>query len=803
MIMLTPLRSLIFEASQLTGRLARLGLAPIDNRKPSPPQQQPEDALKDGETRYQCLFDGVPVALYRTTPEGHVLDANMAFVQLLGYPDRQRLLAANVNEIFNNPMDRRRWRAMLEREKIVRDFKTQLRRYDGSTVSVLDNARVVLAPDGQVQYYEGSLLDLSELESAERQLTHERELMNALIEHTPDHVYFKDTESRFLRVSRAMAKWLGLDEPAQAIGKTDFDYFDREHAEPARADELRIMQTGEPVVGIEEREVWPDGRETWVSTTKVALRGRNGQVIGTFGISRNITERKHAEEFLRLTQFSLDSASDAVFWVGADAAFTYVNNAACRLLGYSREELLCMTVHDVNPAYPKERWPKYWTELKQRKSLTFEASLRMKDGRSVPVEMTSNHLEFEGREFNCSFAHNIAERKRAEKEKLMLGEQLRQSQKMEAIGRLAGGVAHDFNNILTVINGYSSILLKALASDDPKRKDLEQIEQAGQRAASLTSQLLAFSRKQIIQPTILDLNDVITEASKILRRLIGEDVDLITVIKPGLGRIKADPEQIQQILMNLAVNARDAMPEGGKLTIETANINIDESYIRMHAVARMGPYVMLAISDSGLGMDEETQAHIFEPFFTTKGPGKGTGLGLSTVYGIVKRAEGFIWVYSEPGRGTTFKIYFPRVEGEIDKVLRYDKERVEPRGTETILVVEDESPLRAFAARILRERGYSVIEASNGEEALHMAQESPEKIHLLLTDVVMPEMSGKALASHIVAMRPCTKVLYISGYTNEAIVHHGILDSDIAFLQKPFTDDELARKIREVIDSVA
>jgi PAS domain S-box-containing protein len=637
----------------------------------------------------------------------------------------------------------------------------------------------------------------------EQQQSRDRELIDALMEHTPDHVYFKDTGSRFLRVSRAMADWLGLDEPAQAIGKTDFDFFERQHAEPARTDELKIMKTGEPLVGIEEREVWPDGRVTWVSTTKVPLRDQNGQIVGTFGTSRDITQHKRDEEALRLARFSLDSAADAIFWLRPDAAFTYVNDAACRLLGYSRDELLHMTAHDLNPAHPKEAWPDYWAVLKQRKSLTFEASLRTKDARLIAVEMTANHLEFEGKEFDCCFARDITERKRAEQEKLALAEQLRQSQKMEAIGQLAGGIAHDFNNLLSVINGYSDFLLHELAQDDPKRGDVERILEAGEHAASLTSQLLAFSRKQILQPRILDLNGLIAEASAVYRRLIGEDIDLVAIPEPSLGRIKADPGQIHQILMNLVVNARDAMPQGGKLTIETANADLDELYVQSHPVVTPGHYIMLAVSDTGIGMDEETKAHLFEPFFTTKEVGKGTGLGLSTVYGIVKQSHGFIWVYSEPGRGTTFKIYLPRVKEEAGKLARSDKEEPELRGTETILVVEDAASPRTMIVRALRKRGYTVLEASNGKEALRTAQDFAGRIHLLLTDIVMPEMSGKAAGSQIEVARPGIKILYISGYTNNAIVHHGVLDSNMAFLQKPFTNDVLARNVREVLDSVA
>jgi two-component system, cell cycle sensor histidine kinase and response regulator CckA len=378
--------------------------------------------------------------------------------------------------------------------------------------------------------------------------------------------------------------------------------------------------------------------------------------------------------------------------------------------------------------------------------------------------------------------------------------QLLQSQKMEAIGVLAGGVAHDFNNLLTVINGYTEMFLEDLPPDDPRHRDFKQISKAGQQAASLTSQLLAFSRKQILQPEILNINDILDETSKMLRRMIGEDIEIMVRTQPNLGLVNTDPGQVQQIILNLAVNARDAMPQGGKLTIETADVDFDEYYVMEHPLTKAGPYVMLAASDNGIGMDAATQTRIFDPFFTTKGIGKGTGLGLSTVYGIVKQSNGFIWVYSEPGKGTTFKIYLPRVEGKITKVAAENKLESDIHGFETVLVVEDEALVRSLACRILNDRGYYVLEASNGNEALRVAQEHVGEIHLILTDVVMPGMSGRELVSQLKEIRPNIKSLFISGYTDDAIVHHGILDSDVAFLQKPFTIEKLTHKVRAMIE---
>ena len=392
------------------------------------------------------------------------------------------------------------------------------------------------------------------------------------------------------------------------------------------------------------------------------------------------------------------------------------------------------------------------------------------------------------------------ERKRAEEALRQSEERLRQVQKMEAVGRLAGGVAHDFNNLLTVITSYSDLVLEDLAPDDPTRDDIAQIRKAAEGAAALTRQLLAFSRQQVLEPKVLDLKATVAGTEKLLQRLIGEDVQLATALAPDLGAVKADPIQLEQIIINLAVNARDAMPAGGRLTIEAANVEMDEVYVRSHAPAPPGRYVMLALSDTGIGMDEQTKARIFEPFFTTKESGKGTGLGLATVYGIVKQAGGFIWVYSEPGRGTSFKVYLPRVDEAAEPTVA--RPATEPRrGAETVLVVEDAASVRMVTRQALERYSYTVLEAPNGETALRLAAKHHGPIQLLLTDVVMPGLSGRQLAEQLSRLRPEMKVLYVSGYADNAIVHHGILDSGVAYLQKPFAPESLARRVRDVLDA--
>jgi signal transduction histidine kinase len=388
----------------------------------------------------------------------------------------------------------------------------------------------------------------------------------------------------------------------------------------------------------------------------------------------------------------------------------------------------------------------------------------------------------------------------AEKALRQSEEQLRQSQKIEAIGRLAGGIAHDFNNLLTVIKGYSDLMLMKLKEDDPLKENVKEIQKASQRAADLTRQLLAFSRRQILEFKVISLNTVLQETDKMLRRVLGEDIERVTRLAEDLGKVRTDPGQAEQMIINLAVNARDAMPSGGKLTIETANVELDDTYAHSHIGVKPGQYVMLSVSDTGCGMTPEVKEHLFEPFFTTKEKGKGTGLGLSTVYGIVKQSGGEVWCYSEPGQGTIFKIYLPRAEEEMVPGPHRDEKDSFPKGRETILLVEDELSVRGLAVRVLRESGYNLLQAADGTEALRVAQEYAGKIHLLLTDVVMPQMGGKELANRLKTLRPDIKVLFTSGYTDNAIVHHGVLDPGIDFLQKPFSPSAFAQKVREVLD---
>jgi two-component system cell cycle sensor histidine kinase/response regulator CckA len=522
------------------------------------------------------------------------------------------------------------------------------------------------------------------------------------------------------------------------------------------------------------------------------------------GLEKEVAERKLTDKALRDSEARyrlLFESNPFPMWVYdlETLSFLAINEAAVHCYGYSREEFLGMTIKDIRPA---EDVPALLANVSQVFNGRNEAGAwrhQKKDGQIIDVEITSYPLSFAGRRAELVLASDITMRKQTEEALRRSEEQLRQAQKMEAVGKLAGGVAHDFNNLLTVINGHASLSLRRLEQDDPLYHKLETIQAAGERAASLTRQLLAFSRKQIMQPKVLDLNHVIFETNKMLQRLIGEDIDLFIGLMPDLGKIKADPGQIEQVLMNLSVNARDAMPRGGKLTIETHNVYIDEEYSRRHVSVRPGRYVMLAVSDTGCGMDAATQGRIFEPFFTTKEVGRGTGLGLSTVYGIVKQSGGNVWVYSEVGKGTTFKIYLPCVDSPAEEIKASIKTKA-PAGTETVLLVEDEEMVRNMTREILQESGYHVLEATHGHEALTVAEQHAGPIHLMLSDVVMPQMSGRELAEQLSPVRREMKVLYMSGYTDDAIVHHGVLDEGMAFIEKPFTPDTLTRKLREVLD---
>jgi PAS domain S-box-containing protein len=570
----------------------------------------------------------------------------------------------------------------------------------------------------------------------------------------------------------------------------------------------QVMDTGEPILDLEvpgEPQPNDTKQHHWL-VSFYPVRMQAGELLGAGVLVSDITERKRAEVALRDSEERyrlLFESNPQPMWVYdlETLAFLAVNKAAVRHYGYSREQFLGMTIGDIRP--PEDLPALHDAVANSADGLDVAGVWKhlKKDGSIIDVEINSHSVVFAGRRAELILANDVTERNRLEAALLSSEEQLRQSQKLEAIGQLAGGVAHDFNNLLTAINGYSALALRRVGDDHPVSAYLEEIKKAGDRAANLTRQLLAFGRKQLLQPLAINLNDIVGDMIKLLKRLIGEDVVLVT--KPGvdLKQIKADPGQLEQVLVNLVVNARDAMPRGGTVTIETANTTLDGAYASRHMGVTPGEYVMLAISDTGTGMDQDTRLRVFEPFFTTKEKGKGTGLGLSTVYGIVRQSGGNIWVYSELGKGTTFKVYLPQVDDEIAARSDLKENTARHHGTETVLLVEDEDMVRKLTTELLEESGYVVLEANGGEQAAELFQAHKGRIDLLITDVVMPKISGKEVAERLKQIHPETKVLFMSGYTDEAIVHHGIVDSHIAFIQKPFSENALTRKVRDVLDA--
>ncbi len=558
-----------------------------------------------------------------------------------------------------------------------------------------------------------------------------------------------------------------------------------------------------PVLGVEDaaRRIH---RGDFSHRLDVASRDELGTLARTFNemtdqVQRLLGERVLHVEQLELLEAALGAAADPFLIADVRGTIVWVNQGFTRQNGYTREEAL-----GKNPRILKSGltdpaiYAAMWSTVLSRRVWRGELTNRRKDGSTYVSEVTIAPVI--GRSGDVTHLvgclRDLTEQRRLET-------QLRQSQKMEAIGQLAGGVAHDFNNLLMAISGYADLIVAGLGGSDPLRRHAEDVKRAADRAAALTHQLLAFSRKQVLQPKVINLNALVVDMEKMVRRLIGEDIRCATGLAPQLGSVRADPGQIEQVILNLAINARDAMPGGGTLTIETANIELDEAYALDHPDSRAGPHVMLAVSDTGCGMDAETRAHVFEPFFTTKDQGKGTGLGLATVYGIVKQSGAHITFYSEPGHGTTFKIYLPRVDAPAEALEPARPPAAPPRGTETVLLVEDEELVRAPVGEMLRMSGYAVLEACNGSEALALCDLHGGPIHLVVTDMVMPGMSGVDLVRRLAPLRPETKVLYMSGYAEHAMLEGGVLNSGAAFVQKPVSLDLLLCKVREVLDRTA
>ncbi len=611
--------------------------------------------LRESGERYRSLFERLPVGLYRSTPDGRLLDANPALVALLGYPDRESLLAQPVEAFYASAEDRAAWLETLDRDGVAPAFEIRNRRYDGALIWVRDSGGAVHGPDGSILFYEGVLED--------------------------------------------------------------------------------------------------------------------------------VTARREAEEKIRFQANLLDMVGQAVVSLDMEGRVVSWNRGAERLYGWTRAEAVGRSAREV--LVPDEEGfaaEEVFARLRAGEAWSGEFRVRHRDGHSFPVMVTDTPVfDAEGRQVGVvGVSADLTERRQLE-------EQLRQSQKMEAVGRLAGGVAHDFNNLLTAIKGNTEILLADLPPASPLREELQEISRASDRAARLTRQLLAFSRRQVLQPRVLDLNATLAEMEKMLRRVIGEDVELVLSLDPELGYVEADPGQVEQVLVNLVVNAREAMPTGGRLEVATRSAPAGES----------GGRVCMTVRDTGVGMDEATLARAFEPFFTTKE--EGSGLGLSTVYGIVEQSGGRVRVESAPGKGTAFHVHLPEARSAAPAPPPPAPAARAPRGAGSVLLVEDEDSVRLFTSRLLERGGYTVLQAGDAAAALELLHGEAAGVDLLLTDVVMPRMSGRVLAERALALRPGLRVLYMSGYTDDALARHGVLEEGVHLIEKPFAPEALLARVHEVL----
>lgn len=668
---------------------------------------------------------------------------------------------------------------------------------DGSIRWIWDRTFPVRDENGKLHALGGIAADITERKRWEEEMRQSEDRYRDLVVHSQDLMCTHDLEGRILSVNPAAGRMMGW-QPGEETIKNIRDILAPESRDVFDKYMAKVISEG-AASGIMIVETQTGEKRIWEYYNTLRTEGVSAPIVR--GIAHDVTERKMAEKALvtneKRFRALIENSADLIVVLDADATVSYSSPSLFRILGYRAEEWLGKNIFDfIHPEDAKAAAEALQKGIQHTDTgLPMQLRVRHKDDTWRLMEATdTNLLEDEAVGGIVINARDITESKQLE-------EQLRHAQKMDAIGRLAGGIAHDFNNLLTAIIGYSQFALSTADGTNPLRRFLEEIEKAGVRAASLTNQLLAFSRRQVLMPRVLELNNIVADMRKMLRRLIGEDITLVANLGEGLGMIKADPGQIEQVIVNLAVNARDAMPNGGTLVIETVNVELGDNYIASHLDVLPGRYVMLAVSDTGTGMSRETLARLFEPFFTTKEQGKGTGLGLSTVYGIVKQSGGDIWVYSEPDRGTTFKVYLPRVDEPLE-AAEAGEGLITPReGWETVLLAEDDTAVRTLAREVLEQNGYTVLEASDGELALSTGENYQGQIHLMITDVVMPQISGSELIRRVRAVRPDIKVLCMSGYTDDAIARHGLLESGVAFIQKPFSPGKLIRMVREVLGS--
>jgi PAS domain S-box-containing protein len=747
------------------------------------------------ESRYQRLFDRVPMALYLTSPDGSILDANPAMVELLGYPDRESLLQLNAYDIFVEREDRSSQVDRIEETDLIRGYELQLRRFDGSLIWVLDYARAVRDSTGRTRFYEGSLEDITERKQARENLRKSNEKLGAVIENSPLAIITMDSGGNVGSWNPAAERIFGWSKD-EILGKpVPLLVPSSDKAQFARL--RKRLRQGERIEEVEVRRQRRDGTVINVSISAGPLRDADGSVIGVIGIVADISERKQAEETRQRLAEILEATPDLVGVSKVDGHGIYLNPAGRSLLGVTSDEATAnRPIWEYHPEADSRKMREEVIPTAIREGTwTGEITFKTRDDREIPTSMVMIAHRTEDGEVDhfSTMARDLTRQKALE-------DRLRRAQTMDAIGRLAGGIAHDFNNLLTAIIGHADLLLKHL-DDDEAKADVEEIRNAGHRAASLTSQLLAFSRRQVMQLQQLDLNAVIAGLGSRLKELVGEEIELVTVLDGTLGTVKADPVQLEEIIAAVVENACEAMPDRGRLTIETTLVDLTADDALRIGLPEAGYYAAVSIIDNGTGMDDETLSQMFEPFFSTKTEVKGTGLGMATVYGIVRQSSGAITVDSSPNLGTTVRVYLPALE----KIKTIDDaalpgDALQDRGSGTILVAEDEPAVLALAARVLRARGYNVLEARDGVDAIRATEEHPGTVDVLLTDVVMPRVGGPELAERLKPTYPDIRIIYMSGYTDNKAVRGMMEDSSTPFLQKPFTPSDLLEITQKTMD---
>ncbi len=758
-------------------------------------------ALRDSEERYRFVTEHTHDAIFLVDLEGRCTFGNRRLEELTGYR-LDELIGQSVSMVLT-PEGAQAASARRDALRAGHDhplfYETEIVRKDGTRI-VAEISSTSVTENGELIARLGVARDITERKRNDIALRDSEERFRAIFEQAGVGIALVAADGRWLRVNQRLCEMVGYTvEELQALRYQDLTHPD----DLDTSLQLRRgMLEGEvrAVYSYEKRYIHKNGSIVWINLTSSPMHGATADPSFSISVIEDISQRKAAEAALRESEerfrATFEQAAVGITIVARDGRFLSVNQRFADMVGYSPGELAELRFQDITHPDDLELNLTLRRPMVENETPAYAMEKRWvhKNGSIVWVHVTASQARDASGEagYSIGIIQDITARKQLE-------EELNHAQRMEGVGQLAGGIAHDFNNLLTVIRARSELAAARLQDADPLRRDLLLIQKTADRAATLTRQLLAFSRKQVLQPKVVALNELITGATDLLKRVIGEHIDLTFVPGADVGRVRVDPGQLEQVIVNLAVNARDVMPEGGQLTLETANVELDAAYAARHVDVVAGSYVVLAVSDTGTGMSREIQARIFEPFFTTKGPGKGTGLGLSTVYGIVKQSGGHIRVYSEPGAGTTFKVYLPRTDAapEVSAARASD---APPYGTETILLVEDEAEVRGVTREVLEGFGYTVLEAAQATDAMLIARRHVGMIDLLLTDVVMPRTSGRALAESVAAERPETKILFMSGYTDDAIILR-VPEPGMHFLEKPFSPPALARKVREVLDA--